>query len=712
MKKKPKLNEIATTEKDVDIFAGYLKRLENPDPVLRTESGGKGLQLYDEVARDPHAASVLQTRYLAVVGKEWQIEPATDSAEDQKIADFVAEVLRGCNHDQARQELLQAILYGYYACEVMWDYSEGQIGIKKLLAKHPRRFIFTTDRKLRLLTPQNMIDGEIVPDRKFLTFTYGSSDNPYGVGLGQKLWWPIWFKKHGIKFWVIFAEKFGSPTAIGKYPAGTKQTDQEKLLETLEAIQQEAGIIIPENMLVELLEIKRSNSQDVYKDLCEFMNADLSKVVLGQTLTTEVGETGGAYAASKTHDDVRQEIVKADSDLLCECQNETLIRWIVDYNYPAVKKYPKIWIRTEQEKDLKPLAERDKIIVREIGLPVAEEYFYDTYNIPKPEKKQNLVSPPQSQPPPEEIEASEFAEKKTFHPHGGNPAEVAQGQVDGAVEKAVLDAIPFLEKLNQAIAGVIQSAVSYDEAKALLTMPGVELLGDFAGHVADAMLKTNRIGSDSVLEEVRQNEPIEMADAKDTAIGIAVTARGSALWGPGLPFREAVEWFQERAFTIAGFTQESLLENVKQEILRNMEKGETFRDFKKNFKKILGKKGITRLKPYRIETIYRTNMQSAYQAGRYQQMQSATVKRLRPYWRYVAVMDNVTRPEHAAMNGKVYPADHEIWGKWYPPNGFNCRCYVETVSARELQRYGWQIEENPVLGIEPDKGFEKLPLAA
>ena len=69
MTKRPITDEIATTQKDIDVFAGWLQRLENPDPTLRTESKGKGLKLYDEVDRDSHAGSVLQTRYLSVVGK-------------------------------------------------------------------------------------------------------------------------------------------------------------------------------------------------------------------------------------------------------------------------------------------------------------------------------------------------------------------------------------------------------------------------------------------------------------------------------------------------------------------------------------------------------------------------------------------------------------------------------------------------------------------
>ena len=199
--KKPEIDEVATAEKDLDVFAGWLKRLENPDPVLRSESAGKGIKLYDEVDRDPHAHAVFQTRYLAVVNKEWQVEPAgappargrrRKVTREQEIADFVKEAFLSCNFDQARQEILQAILYGYYCAEVIWKYSDGKVLIDRILGKHPRRFVFTPERELRLLTPASMIEGEPVPERKFIVFTYGSSDNPYGKGLGQKCWWPVW----------------------------------------------------------------------------------------------------------------------------------------------------------------------------------------------------------------------------------------------------------------------------------------------------------------------------------------------------------------------------------------------------------------------------------------------------------------------------------------------------------------------------------------
>jgi len=395
---KPVTDEIATTSKDLDIFAGWLKRLENPDPVLRTEAGGKGLKLYDEVDRDPHAGAVLQTRALSVVGKEWEIIPAestqvkglpASSAHDKEIADFVAGVLENCNFEQARREFLEGLLYGYKTAEVLWKYDDGAVVVDRLMGKHPRRFSFTMARELRLLTPQSMIEGEEVPERKFIVFTYGDSDNPYGKGLGRKLWWPVWFKKHGIRFWLVFLEKYGMPTAVGKYPAGTPPAQQQNLLDAIDAIQNETGVKIPDTMAIDLLEATRSGNV-TYEKLCDYMDRQISKAVLGQTLTTEIkGE--GSYAASKTHDDVRQELVEADADLLDECLNNTLVRWIVDYNFPGVEAYPKLVTHAARKPDLKERSEIDRTVVKEIGVPVSKTYFYETYGIPEPADDEETV---------------------------------------------------------------------------------------------------------------------------------------------------------------------------------------------------------------------------------------------------------------------------------------------------------------------------------
>ena len=465
---RPETDEIATAEKDLDIFAGYIARLENPDPTLRTEAKGKGLKLYDEVDRDCHGGSVLQTRSLAVVGKEWSIVPARSARrlgrpaatpQEERIAYYVKETLDACNFNQVRQELLKAILYGYYVAEVMWELRAGEVRISKIIGKHPRRFVFTSERALRLLTPQSMIEGEETPERKFIVFTYGDSDNPYGKGLGQKLWWPVWFKKHGIKYWLIYMEKFGMPTAVGKYPSGTAPALQQTLLDAIDAIQNETGVKIPDDMAIELLEATR-RGEATYEKLCEYMDKQMSKAVLGQTATTE--GTPGKLGREKAQEEVRQDILEADADLLDECLNGTLIRWIVDYNFPGVDVYPTIKTHAKPKPDLKEQSEIDERLTTRIGVPVGRKYFYETYGVPEPAEEEELVEPPARGGMFSELENRRNEETGRF---AARRYTADQEQVEGLVDRSLKKAEAAMRGIGEPVKQLVKSAKSLEEIR-------------------------------------------------------------------------------------------------------------------------------------------------------------------------------------------------------------------------------------------------------
>lgn len=469
---KPVLDEIATVEKD--IYQDYIgKTLLNPDKIIKSEAGGKGVEIYEDLMRDDKVGSTLQTRKLAVIGKEWEVVPASEKRADRTIADTVKEVLLGFDFDGARKALLSGLVIGFKPAEVMWDYSEGQVWIKEIIGRASRRFVFDTSRSLRLLTLADMIAGEELPDKKFVVYT-SVSDNgsPYGDGLGRMLYWPVWFKKNAIKFWMVFADKFGSPTVIGKYPPGTARAQQDALLSAIDAIQQEAAITIPDSMIVELLEATRSGSIAAYDTLVGFMNTAIAQVVLGQTLTSEIGDKG-SYAASQTHEEVRQDYLKADADSLCLCLNATLIRWIVDYNFPssgaAAPRYPKLWIRTEQEKELKPLAERDTILVGQIGLPVTKKYFYDTYGIPEPAEGEELAGPrddiDRSYRTDTTYQKEQLKEKESFaEPSSVTNLVSAQNDIDSLADQALAASGIDLSAIEQAV----EAAQSYEELQQLL----------------------------------------------------------------------------------------------------------------------------------------------------------------------------------------------------------------------------------------------------
>lgn len=146
-----------------------------------------------------------------------------------------------------------------------------------------------------------------------------------------------------------------------------------------------------------------------------------------------------------------------------------------------------------------------------------------------------------------------------------------------------------------------------------------------------------------------------------------------------------------QAFTVAKVTRLDVLTDIHQALLDDLKNGGSFPAFLDKLQPLLQAKGwwgkreqtnrhtgeirtVTYGSPWRLETIYETNMQSAYMAGRYAGMMQAT--QYAPWWEYSAIMDNRTRPQHAALNGRVFRFDDPFWDTWYPPNGFRCRCRV------------------------------------
>lgn len=207
-----------------------------------------------------------------------------------------------------------------------------------------------------------------------------------------------------------------------------------------------------------------------------------------------------------------------------------------------------------------------------------------------------------------------------------------------------------------------------------------------------------------------------------------------------LPFEEAIEFFRSKgfaltpegwaqlwaaanaqAFTVARVTQMDVLMDIREAVDQALAEGTSLGEFKRQLRPLLERKGWfaptgetavdampdgtmrKRLTPWRLENIYRTNLQSAYSTGRYQQMMETAEDR--PYWQYMAILDKRTRPAHAAMHGKVYDHRHPVWDKWYPPNGFNCRCYVKTLSERQVRQRGLEVQTAGV-DVAPDAGWD------
>jgi phage gp29-like protein len=358
----------------------YGGRIQSDDQVLASRGQGKGLWLYDELTRDPKVGAVLDKRKMAIVGREWELEPANQSAAAKEVMAFVQRVLVGLRFNQVVAELLEATLKGISVSEIVWTATGAGIVPDRIIGRDPRRFAFVDQNgtpELKLLTREAPIDGIALPARKFIVHRHGGRyGSPWGLGLGQRLFWPVFFKRQGIGFWLSAVEKFAAPTPLGKYPPGTSEADQAKLLEAMAAIAREAAGVVPEGMLVELIEAKRAGAFDTYEKLARYMDEDISITVLGETLTTSAGEAG-SRALGEVHNEVRLELVKADADALSDTLNATLIRWLVDLNMPGAPA-PRLWWNFEAPHDLTARADRD-VHVAQIGFRPTLEYIREHY---------------------------------------------------------------------------------------------------------------------------------------------------------------------------------------------------------------------------------------------------------------------------------------------------------------------------------------------
>jgi len=169
-----------------------------------------------------------------------------------------------------------------------------------------------------------------------------------------------------------------------------------------------------------------------------------------------------------------------------------------------------------------------------------------------------------------------------------------------------------------------------------------------------------------------------------------------------LPTRVWTDMWQDmhsRAFVVAGAMKDALVKDFHEAVTRSIAEGRTLEDFRKDFDRIVASHGwsYNGSRGWRSRTIYETNLSTAFSAGRWAQIQR--LKHVRPYIRYITMADERVRFSHRELHDIVLPADHPFWQSYFPPNGWGCRCFVQSLSEADLKRLG--------LKVTPDSGLPK-----
>lgn len=385
-----------------DRWSGYPSNGLTPERLARIfleADGGDMLrqaELFEEMEeKDAHLSSQFQIRKLAVQGLDWELIPGGENPASRETAVFCRDFLEAFpDLDGVVLDLLDALAKGYSVLEILWEASEKQASIRALPWVHPKKATFRDSNTLRVLTEDEPVRGIELPPFKFVYHRYKArSGHDNRGGILRVCAWMYLFKNYSIKDWVSFAEVCGMPLRVGKYEPGASKADKEALIQAIRSLGTDAAGIISKSTEIQFIEAQKSSSLNIYESLARFCDAQTSKAILGQTLTSEAGGPGGSgsYALGRVHGDVRQDLTEADCIALAKTITRQILTPLVGFNFGWDAPVPLFRFLFEPPENLKLTAETYRILI-DCGFDMSQEHMSERFKVPMRKQHEQPLS--------------------------------------------------------------------------------------------------------------------------------------------------------------------------------------------------------------------------------------------------------------------------------------------------------------------------------
>ncbi len=368
------LGALATKRKRVD--NNPMGIVNNPNTNSKLANS---IEDYKDYLLDAHIASCVQSRKSGVLSMEWEIESGDTQTEQGA---FIEQVFNNLDIYGIMNEMLDAVLFGYKPMEIIWDVdSNNRLVISDIKGK-PQWWFRYINNSFKFITHNNSISGIALPPYKFVILQNQPTYlNPYGDAILARCHFPLLFKKAGMELWGQFTEKYGMPFLHGVVEGG-KDDELDAMSSMLYQLQQDGAVATSERATINSINTNTGDSPDNYQKFIHFCNAEISKGILSQTLTTEQGDTG-SYAMSQTHLQVRKDVVQFDARLVESALNQ-IIYFLIDLNFSGSVEYPKFGLYGDVEADIQ-LATRDQLIFSGNYCKPTKEYLMRHHNFKEDE---------------------------------------------------------------------------------------------------------------------------------------------------------------------------------------------------------------------------------------------------------------------------------------------------------------------------------------
>ena len=439
--------------------------------ILRDVRSGECPAEYLELAqdmemRDLHYRSVLSTRKDAVCGLEIRVEPASDDRKDIEIAQAVENDIiknRAARFVPLLRDMLDALAKGFSVNEITWDTSGKTWKPQKYVWKDPRWFQYDKETGQTLML-RNELTTELHPliQNKFIIHEpHLISGTQIAGGLALPALFYFMLKSYDVTSWAAFIDRYGFPIRLGKYSRKATQDDIKTLRRAIASIGADFGAVIPEGATIEIIESKTSSENtDAYQKMATWIDKQISKLVLGQTMTTD---DGSSRAQGEIHEEVRQDIAAADALSIADTLNSSLVVPYVNFNFGEQECYPEIVLYKPDKKNIEQVVGAIEKLAPH-GLTVRADEIRSMLGLSKPESEDEVIGG--------RMPLSTFGEAEealnSFKTELNSQSPVQKTNFDEIEEDFSKDYIPISDEIAAILEKAADKATDFDSFKAEL----------------------------------------------------------------------------------------------------------------------------------------------------------------------------------------------------------------------------------------------------
>lgn len=645
-----------------------------------------------------HMRHEMQNRVSRTSGLRWDVAPADGkSGRDTEIADFVKNVLASIKGFQPALTglLWQGVGAGSALAEIGWKLDSGRVVIDRLDVKELRWQTYADWN-----TPTRLLDfprwvtkdeprGVELPRARFIHFSPAAYwGHPVRMGLYRPLAWLHLFTSISIKDWLVLLDIFGVPLRVGKYKSGSTEEIRDTLKKAVVGMGVDAAAVISDETTIEIISHSIAGTAPHGEAISRF-EALTSKLITSQTLSGDQQKSSSSLAMAQVHERTVNTVTDADARALEEALNSDIIRPLVDFNYGPQKTYPMFHFDTGEEVNV-GLELDNAIKLRQLGYTVPRERL---------EQITGSALEPASAPNAEPAANVALLAANAAIPQTGRAMDAVMADAES---RLMAKAYRELYSLAAGRMDDNANAESLSDSEILNT----NLFDALFSSILTALIT----GEADVMESVIRKTPAQNALVLNGVTSVfspfsVITPEAARRWWitrlllPAEEFNKLEARAKNAAFSVARNEDIASLGRLKELFTQALAEEKSGLLTFGGWYKAAQETGVEFISRAHAETVFRTNLATAYEAQRYEAFHGSGAK-IFEYLTIVAAGDEAMCPICGSLNGTTLPKGDPYWNTHWAPFHHKCRCTVVG-----LTKYDNPVTRRSPQGVEPSEGF-------